>query len=112
MKGLTFRARYVPLILSGDKVTTIRRPSNRLPGQGEQFRLVCRYDQPPFAIATVMSMVDVDTAQLTTADAYADGFDSLAELVEALQFHAGAGGPDALPTMPPPLWRIITFSLD
>lgn len=112
MKGLTFRAQYVPLILAGEKFTTIRRPSNRLPVQGERIRLVCRYDRPPFALATVLAVVDVTMAELTPSDARADGFDSLAELVDALRAHAGQGGPDALPAMPAPLWRIITFAID
>ncbi len=112
MKGLTFRARYVPLILAGDKLTTIRRPSNRLPAEGERVRLVCRYDLPPFALATVLSVRDVTADQLTASDARADGFDSLAELLAALDSHAGNGGPDALPAMPAPVWRVLYFSLD
>ncbi len=111
MKGLTFRARYVPLILSGDKVTTIRRPSNRLPAPGERVRLVCRYDQPPFAVATVEAVYDVTADELDLFDARADGFASLAELLAALESHAGAGGPDALPLDTAPVWRIISFAL-
>ncbi len=111
MKGLTFRAVYVPLILSGEKVTTLRRPSNRLPGQGERVRLVCRYDLPPFAVATILSVRDVRADQLTACDARADGFDSLAALLAALDAHAGNGGPDALP-LALPSWRILTFALD
>ncbi len=111
MKGLTFRAQYVPLILAGSKVTTIRRPSNRLPVVGDRIRLVCRYDRPPFALADVVETLDLTADELTTSDAEADGFDSLAELIDALRHHAGAGGPDALPAMPAPVWRIIHFRL-
>ncbi len=112
MKGLTFRAAYVPLILAGDKVTTIRRPSNRLPVAGERVRLVCRYDQPPFALATVEAVYDVTADELDLFDARADGFATLAELLAALDLHAGAGGPDALPLDTAPVWRVLHFSLD
>lgn len=114
MKGVTFRALYVPLILDGTKTTTIRKPSNRLPYPGERFRLVCRYDRPPFATATALHMREVTADQLTEADARADGFPTLTELLDALaQYRTdGADGPDALPDMPPLPWRIIHFQLD
>jgi hypothetical protein len=112
VKGITFRAQYVPLILAGEKTTTIRRPSNRLPVTGDRVRLVCRYDRPPFALATVTSVYDVTADEITEAQARDDGFATLAELLAALEAHSGAGGPDALPAMPAPLWRIITFSVD
>lgn len=114
MKGLTFRAKYVPLILSGAKTTTIRRPSNRLPVAGDRIRLVCRYDRPPFALADVTDVRDVAAADLTEAQATADGFASLAELLAALEAHAGNGGPDALPgvtTLLDPVWSVIHFQL-
>jgi hypothetical protein len=114
VKGITFRALYVPLILDGTKTTTIRRPSNRLPGPGEPIRLVCRYDRPPFAFAHVLDVRDVTPAQLTEADAHADGFPHLADLLAAIADHC-ADGPDAQPApllaVPVPL-RIIRFQLD
>lgn len=110
MKGLSFRARYVPAILAGSKTTTLRRPRSGLPAAGERIRLICRYDRPPFAIAEVVEVRDMLRAELTEADAAADGFASLAELLEALaDFEAGA--PDAAPTLLPVPWRLIRFSL-
>jgi hypothetical protein len=111
MKGLTFRARYVAPILAGSKTTTIRRPSNRLPGPLEPFRLVCRYDLPPFAFGTVLEVRDVLPVQLTNSDARADGFTDLAELLAALEVLT-ASGPDAQPSLLPHVWRIIRFRLD
>lgn len=113
MKGLTFRARYVPLILDGRKTTTIRRPSARLPELGDRVRLVCRYDLPPFALATVTGARDVAAVDLTDDDARADGFASADELRDALA-EMGAGGPDAMPVLfsGQRVWRIIEFQLD
>lgn len=114
MKQLTFRARYVPLILDGSKTTTIRRPRPGLPVAGERVRLICRYDQPPFALATVAEAVDIYADQLTEADARADGFASLADLLDALEEHAAdrSDGPDALPLGLSLCWRMIRFTLD
>lgn len=110
MKGLSFRACYVPAILAGAKTTTLRRPRSGLPGAGEKLRLVCRYDRPPFALADVVEVRDVLRADLTEEDARADGFASLAELLEALEgFEAGA--PDAAPALLPVPWRLIRFTL-
>lgn len=110
MKGLTFRACYVPLILDGSKTTTIRKPRAGLPAAGEWLRLVCRYDRPPFAVATVTEVRDVLRSELTEADAHADGFASLAELVAALAEHE-TGSPDAAPSLLPVPWRLIRFTL-
>lgn len=110
MRGLSFRACYVPLILDGSKTTTIRKPRSGLPVAGEKLRLVCRYDRPPFAIATVAEVRDVLRPDLTDADAVADGFASLAELQAALAEHE-SGSPDAAPTLIPVPWRLIRFTL-
>lgn len=110
MKGLTFRACYVPAILAGTKTTTIRKPRTGLPAVGEPLRLVCRYDRPPFAIARVTEVRDVLRSDLTEEDARADGFASLAELVAALAEHE-SGSPDAAPTLLPVPWRLIRFTL-
>lgn len=110
MKGLSFRACYVPAVLAGSKTTTIRRPSTRLPAAGELVRLVCRYDRPPFAVARVRDVRDVTRAELTEADAVSDGFASLDALVAALA-EFDAGSPDAAPTLLPVTWRLIRFHL-
>jgi hypothetical protein len=107
VKGLTFRAVYVPAILDGSKTTTIRRPRAALPGAGETFRLICRYDQPPFALATVVEVRDVTADQLTEADALADGFATLPALLAALYDHARPISESLLP----PVWRILRFHL-
>lgn len=109
MKGLTFRGMYVAPILAGTKTSTIRRPRSGLPNAGEQFRLINRYDRPPFATATAFQVVDVRADELTEDDARTDGFASLAELMAVLDAMA-ADGPDALPGMR--VWRIIRFTLD
>lgn len=108
MKRLTFRGGWVAPILAGSKTTTIRRPTRRLPAAGDTFALICRYHEPPFALATVRSVLDLGTDELTEAQARADGFDTLAELVGRLEDWADTFTPSLLA----PTWRLISFDLD
>jgi len=74
VKRLAFKGRFVEGIVSGSKTTTLRRPSGHLPGVGEIVAFGCQYHRPPFAFAEVIEIRDVTLADLTDADALADGY--------------------------------------
>ena len=59
MKTMWFKGKYVEPILSGSKVDTVRKNSNRLPKEGEQVKFTVG-PKPAFAIAVVQSIENVN----------------------------------------------------
>ena len=81
MKSLSFKGRYVDLILSRKKTSTMRRhdsPMNPKKGDTVNFR-VGRYAQP-FASATITDVEVIHLTSITDPQARRDGFNNAHEL--------------------------------
>ena len=61
MKTLWFKSEFVAPILSGDKCDTIRKPSNRLPGVGDEVAFSVG-PRRPFARAIITTVELIDPA--------------------------------------------------
>jgi hypothetical protein len=83
MRQLGFKSRFIAGILDGSKTQTLRARSHVQVGDLVSAR--CRYDQPAFAILEVLGVDMVLTSDITELDARADGFHSLAELLQELK---------------------------
>ena len=82
MKQIFFKARFVPLIMSGQKSQTVRAKTRLRPGDVVQARN--RYELPAFTFLKVLAVDAMRRDELTEADATADGFNSLSELQQTL----------------------------
>lgn len=84
MRRIGFQARWIEPILSGVKTSTIRRASGPLPRPGEVVGLRCRYDQPPFAHARIVSVSPLALGQVDEQIARSDGFEGISALCRAI----------------------------
>ncbi|MBE8539350.1 ASCH domain-containing protein [Geoglobus acetivorans] len=80
-KRINFDSEYVEEIMSGKKVTTVRKGIKRYP-VGRIVDLTA--ESRPFARARVDKVVVKRVRELTDSDARLDGFESREELIEAL----------------------------
>jgi hypothetical protein len=83
MRQLGFKSRFIAGILDDSKTQTLRARSHVQTGDLVSAR--CRYDQPAFAVLEVTGVDMVLTSELTELDARADGFRSLADLLQELK---------------------------
>ncbi len=81
-KRINFDLEYVEAIMSGRKVTTVRKGIKRYP-VGRIVDLTV--ENRPFARARVDKVVVKRVRELTDSDARLDGFESRDELIEALR---------------------------
>jgi len=78
MPQMLFKRRFIDAIRRGDKTTTLRRwKSSRVRG-GARARV------PGLGWLSILSCEKIDLKDLTEADAQADGFESLKELLKTL----------------------------
>lgn len=99
MPILTVKSRYLPLMQSGQKTTTIRLSCKVRPGDSLTFT-----DYRASVRTRCTSVAHVAIRDLTEGDAHADGFTTRADLLNALHAHYTLA-PDAR------VW-IIRFALN
>lgn len=82
MEKINFDSEYVEPIISGRKITTVRRGIKSYP-VGKIVELTA--DGERFALAKVKKVVVKRVKELNDADAVKDGFDSREDLISALK---------------------------
>ncbi|MEM4472670.1 MAG: ASCH domain-containing protein [Archaeoglobaceae archaeon] len=82
MDRINFDAEFIPLILTGEKRTTIRKGIRSYP-VGKVVELTV--ENKPFAMAKVKKVVVKRVSELSDEDARSDGFSSKEELLNALK---------------------------
>jgi len=94
-RPLAFKQRFVEPILTGAKRQTLRKQASLI--AGDTVQATCRWGDPPFARLLVTRVDRVVRSRLTRADAQADGFETLRDLLDFLDDTYGTVGV---------LWRI------
>lgn len=82
MDRINFDSEFIPLILKGEKKTTIRKGIRSYP-VGKVVELTVNNE--PVALAKVRKVVVKRSSELTDEDARLDGFESRDELISALK---------------------------
>ena len=82
-KQLNFKKEYGKMILSGRKITTIRRSTNLRPG--DIVELIAGGESCGYA--KVLSVKKKKVSELSDEDAVRDGFKDIKELIKALKKH-------------------------
>jgi len=78
MPQILFKRRFIDAIRRGDKTTTLRRWKSR------RLRAGTRAKAPGFGWLNILSCEEVNLKDLTEADAKADGFASLKDVMKTL----------------------------
>ncbi len=82
MRRMAFKKQFVGPILDATKATTLRASTKLEPG--DEVLFTCEWGKPPFAHAVITQLEHVGRAELTEADAAADGFPDLDALLKFL----------------------------
>lgn len=82
MKRLSFKKPYIEPILSGEKVTTVRKHTSVKPG--DLIAATCAWGDPPFAFLRVKEVDHLHLDELSDEDARDDGFEDRMALRKAI----------------------------